>query len=75
MAKGTIGGVVQFNRRVAPPGTRFFYASVEREVLGLVLRNAVGRTVSGYSLPQPLPQGEGSFCFLLLGHGLAADPR
>ena len=46
--KGTVGSVVQFNRRVAPPGTRFYYASIEAEVLGLVLRYAVGRSASDY---------------------------
>lgn len=47
-AKGTIGGIVQFNQRVAPPGTRFFYASIEADVLGVVLRRATGRTLSDY---------------------------
>lgn len=46
--KGTVGSVVQFNHRVAPPGTRFAYASIEAEVLGLVLRYAVGRSASDY---------------------------
>ena len=46
--KGTVGSVLQFNRRVAPPGTRFSYASIEAEVLGLVLRYAVGQSASDY---------------------------
>jgi CubicO group peptidase (beta-lactamase class C family) len=48
MAKGTIGGIIQFNTRIAPPGTRFAYASIEADVLGVVLRNAVGRSASTY---------------------------
>lgn len=46
--KGTVGSVIQFNRRIAPPGTKFYYASIEAEVLGLVLRHAVGRSASDY---------------------------
>jgi CubicO group peptidase (beta-lactamase class C family) len=45
---GTIASIVQFNRRIAPPGTRYFYASIEPDVLGVVLRNAVNRSVSEY---------------------------
>jgi CubicO group peptidase (beta-lactamase class C family) len=48
IAKGTIGGITQFNTRIAPPGTRFAYASIEPDVLGVVLRHAVGRPVSTY---------------------------
>ena len=39
---GGVEAVTPFNVRMAPPGTRFYYASVETQVLGLVLRNAVG---------------------------------
>jgi CubicO group peptidase (beta-lactamase class C family) len=46
--KGTIGGITQFNERIAPPGTRFYYASIEADVLGLVLHSATGRTLSDY---------------------------
>jgi CubicO group peptidase (beta-lactamase class C family) len=46
--KGTVNSIKQFNRRVAPPGTRFFYASVEPDVLGQVLHNAVGRSASAF---------------------------
>jgi CubicO group peptidase (beta-lactamase class C family) len=46
--KGTIGSIVQFNRRVAPAGTRFFYASIEPDVLGIVLRHAVSKSASDY---------------------------
>jgi len=48
VAKGTIGGITQFNRRIAPPGSRFSYASVEPDVLGVVLRYATGKTLSDY---------------------------
>jgi CubicO group peptidase (beta-lactamase class C family) len=37
-----------FNVREAPSGTRFSYASVETQVLGLVLRAVVGRPVADY---------------------------
>ena len=40
--------VAQFNTRVAPPGTRFHYASVETEILGLILRAVTGRPVADY---------------------------
>jgi CubicO group peptidase (beta-lactamase class C family) len=46
--KGPIAAVAQFNTRVAPPGTIWHYASVETEVLGLVLRAAVGEPVADY---------------------------
>ncbi|WP_049819951.1 serine hydrolase domain-containing protein [Bradyrhizobium japonicum] len=40
--------VAQFNTRTAPPGTRWHYASVETEILGLVLRAATDTTVADY---------------------------
>ena len=40
--------VAQFNTRTAPPGTRWHYASVETEILGLVLRSATGTPVADY---------------------------
>ncbi|MBS0527860.1 MAG: serine hydrolase [Proteobacteria bacterium] len=46
--KGTVGSMAQFNRRIAPPGTRFYYASVEADVLGAVLRAAVDTSMSDY---------------------------
>lgn len=47
-AKDTVAAITQFNRRIAPPGTRFCYASIEADVLGMVLRSATGRPVSEY---------------------------
>ncbi|ULK95199.1 serine hydrolase [Bradyrhizobium sp. I71] len=40
--------VAQFNTRTAPPDTKFHYASVETEILGLVLRAATGTAVADY---------------------------
>ncbi len=48
MGDGGVSAVTQFNERGAPAGTRFSYASVETEVLGLVLAAAVGRPVAEY---------------------------
>ena len=47
-AKGTIASLVQFNTRVAPPGTRYHYASIEPDVLSVVLRAATGKSASAY---------------------------
>jgi CubicO group peptidase (beta-lactamase class C family) len=46
--KGTIGSLVQFNTRIAPSGTRYFYASIEPDVLGVVLHHALGKSLSDY---------------------------
>jgi CubicO group peptidase (beta-lactamase class C family) len=46
--KNPVASVAQFNMRVAPPGTRWHYASSETEILGLVLRAAVGEPVADY---------------------------
>jgi CubicO group peptidase (beta-lactamase class C family) len=46
--KGTVNSIVQFNRRIAAPGTRFFYASIEPDVLGVVLHYATNKTASDY---------------------------
>jgi CubicO group peptidase (beta-lactamase class C family) len=45
---GGVEAVLPFNVRDAPSGTRFSYASVETQVLGLVLRAVVGRPVADY---------------------------
>jgi hypothetical protein len=46
--KGTINSIVQFNRRIAAPGTKHFYASIEADVLGVVLHYAVNQSASDY---------------------------
>src|SRR6516225_4822508 len=46
--KDPVASVAQFNTRIAPPGTRFYYASVETEILGLILRTATGKPVADY---------------------------
>ncbi len=38
----------QFNSRATPPDTKFVYASVETEILGLVLARAIKRPVAEY---------------------------
>jgi len=48
LGSGGVASVTPYNERVAPAGTRFSYASVETEVLGLVLAAAVGRPVAQY---------------------------
>jgi CubicO group peptidase (beta-lactamase class C family) len=46
---GGVGAVTSFsNRRERPAGTKFAYASVETQVLGLVLARAIGRPVAEY---------------------------
>ena len=47
-SKGTVNSIAQFNRRIAPPGTRFYYASIEPDVLGQVLRSRSARSASDY---------------------------
>src|SRR5215471_5211129 len=47
-AKGTIDSLVQFNRRIGPPGTSFSYASIEPDVVGVTLHYALNRTLSDY---------------------------
>ena len=46
--KDPIASVAQFNTRISPPGSKWHYASVETEILGLVLRAATGRPVADY---------------------------
>ena len=45
---GTIDAIRQFNHRIAPPGTRYAYASIEPDVLGMVLKHTIGKTASAY---------------------------
>jgi len=46
--KGTVESIRQFNNRIAPTGTRFYYASIETDVLGLIVSHAVGKSLSNY---------------------------
>jgi CubicO group peptidase (beta-lactamase class C family) len=48
VGKDPVASVAQFNTRTAPPGTRWHYASIETEILGLVLRSATGVPVADY---------------------------
>jgi len=48
IGSGGVEAVTPFNERAEPAGTKFSYASAETQVLGLVLRNAVGRPVAEY---------------------------
>lgn len=45
---GGTGAVRQFNTRDAAPGTRWYYASAESQVLGLVLTGALKRPIADY---------------------------
>ena len=45
---GGPGAVTAFNERAVPAGTKFSYASVETQVLGLVLRGATNRPPADY---------------------------
>jgi CubicO group peptidase (beta-lactamase class C family) len=45
---GGVSAVTPFNKRVATAGTKFSYASVETQVLGLVLRAATNRPPAEY---------------------------
>jgi CubicO group peptidase (beta-lactamase class C family) len=45
---GTVNSIAQFNQRIALPGTRFYYASVEPDVLGMLLHNAVNKSAFDY---------------------------
>src|SRR5262249_61337194 len=46
--KWTVRSIAQFNHRIVPPGTRYYYASIEPDVLGMVLHYAVNRSASEY---------------------------
>jgi CubicO group peptidase (beta-lactamase class C family) len=48
LADGGVSAVTPFNDRARPAGTKFSYASVETQVLGLVLHAATGRPVAEY---------------------------
>jgi CubicO group peptidase (beta-lactamase class C family) len=46
--KGSIPAILAFNEREAPQGQRFHYASIETQVLTVVLRAATGKPPSEY---------------------------
>ena len=46
--RSAVASVAQFNTRTAPPGKVWHYASVETEILGLVLRAATNTPVGDY---------------------------
>ena len=46
--KDPTASVAKFNTRAAPAGTKWHYASVEAEILGLVLWHATGKRVADY---------------------------
>ncbi|WP_051389711.1 serine hydrolase [Bradyrhizobium sp. Ec3.3] len=46
--KAPVVSIAQFNTRVAPPDTRWHYASSETEILGLILRSVTGTPVADY---------------------------
>jgi CubicO group peptidase (beta-lactamase class C family) len=46
--KDPVASVAQFNTRATPPGTKWHYAGIETEILGLVLRSATGQPVADY---------------------------
>jgi CubicO group peptidase (beta-lactamase class C family) len=48
-APGAITAIRKYNKRDKPPGTRFNYASVETEVLGLVVSHAVHMPLAVYA--------------------------
>jgi len=45
---GGVNSVLTFTERANPPGTKFYYASAETQVLGLVLRTATGKPLAEY---------------------------
>src|SRR4029434_8183342 len=47
-SKGSIAAILAFNVREAPEGERFHYASIETQVLTVVLRAATGQTLSEF---------------------------
>ncbi|MGH8687097.1 MAG: serine hydrolase domain-containing protein [Burkholderiales bacterium] len=46
--KGTLNSIKHFNDRVAPQGTRFRYASIEPDVIGVLLHHVLGKSLSEY---------------------------
>src|SRR5947208_1178115 len=48
VGSGGVEAVTPYDQRVLPAAAKFSYASVETQVLALVLRNTVGRPVADY---------------------------
>ena len=48
LGPGGVDSVKPFTERANPPGTKFYYASAETQVLGLVLRAATGYPLAEY---------------------------
>lgn len=46
---GSVPALRQFEKRRAPPGTRFSYSSAETQTLGLVVSHAVHMSLAGYA--------------------------
>jgi CubicO group peptidase (beta-lactamase class C family) len=73
--KGTVNSIAQFNTRIAPPGTRYIYASIEPDVLGVVLYHAVGKSASDYlqeKIWQPIgAEADATWLLDAEGHELA----
>jgi CubicO group peptidase (beta-lactamase class C family) len=46
--KGAVASIRQFDRRIAPPSTRYHYASIEPDVLAVVLRKVLDRPLADY---------------------------
>ncbi len=68
---GTVKSIVQFNQRIAPAGTRFYYASIEADVLGMVLQSAVNKPASEYLREKVWePIGAEAFCAITPGLGV-----
>ena len=72
---GSLGAVRQFNKRVASPGERFSYSSLDTVVLGLVLKGATGRPIADYAsekLWKPLgAEASASWTVDATGHEIA----
>lgn len=48
-AAGSVGAVRLFDRRIAEPGERFAYSSLDTVALGLVLQGATRRSIASYA--------------------------
>ena len=40
--------ILWFDKRIAPPGSRFYYASIEPQVVGWIIREATGKHLADY---------------------------